>query len=512
MTVAPISAGKTDTTQSIGDHPAHHDALAAGVNEHETRIAVIAEAPRIVEDPRYASLASGSDWTPAIQAALNAGLGDVLISQPHDIAGRVLVGSAQLLGVGDGGGTVTKAAAKLRCTAAGAGVDFGPGDFSTNGGESGGFMVDGNNVATAPMVVKEGGRLYKQISVMNSAQDNLRVQQVQNSTFVQITTSRAVRDNLILDQGCGGIKFDNYEGYGAGRNGIRLDQTAGGGGYAQPSQIQFIGGRTEFSKGAELENIHSDQVKFQDFHFNPDSSYNDPALAACNLRVNAFWTQFVDCYWPTSCGYALFVDGAFVDVDSGWFQTAVAGIHAPSAGLVRIGRPPFLFGLPLLSATTSRARLNQPGLDLERTTHQPLNTIPWWAGPADNLNFVNLSTGAVAIGGYRFSSGAQNDFVSFDVSFAPGDYAFYLLNSKGPDRGKYQLNVDGVDVGDPLDGYNATVADSQLSQVASGGGGLTYTVSGAGKRVRVKLTMATKNASSSAYYGAIHGLLVWRFA
>lgn len=106
--------------------------------------------------------------------------------------------------------------------------------------------------------------------------------------------------------------------------------------------------------------------------------------------------------------------------------------------------------------------------------------------------------------GTKNSSGAQNDEINFDVILSAGTWTVELIHATGANRGIYSIQFDGVEKG-TIDGYNAGGATNVRSSVGS------ITVSTPGK-VRLKIKMATKNASSSSYFGLLHHVQLRRTA
>lgn len=94
----------------------------------------------------------------------------------------------------------------------------------------------------------------------------------------------------------------------------------------------------------------------------------------------------------------------------------------------------------------------------------------------------------------RQSNAANTDYVEFGVSLRPGTYTAVLYHLRQSDRGIYTLSVDGSAHGTTVDGYNAGNSDtrSALTGVVIPGGDHT-----------IRISMLTKNASSSAYRGVL---------
>lgn len=100
MTVPVIASDKTNATLDANDHPTHHNLLAAGVNQHETRLTAV-EASTVLMPELLAPAPSGSDDTSAIQALLTAHPGRTIRLQdtpvtPYQFAGA-LAGSNSLV-------------------------------------------------------------------------------------------------------------------------------------------------------------------------------------------------------------------------------------------------------------------------------------------------------------------------------------------------------------------------------------------------------------------------------
>jgi hypothetical protein len=101
------------------------------------------------------------------------------------------------------------------------------------------------------------------------------------------------------------------------------------------------------------------------------------------------------------------------------------------------------------------------------------------------------------------SSGAQNDAISWPVVLAAGTWTVRLHFRKSTNTGIFTVNFDGSSQG-TIDSYAAAVAygDSSITGIVVGT---------TGKKV-VQLLMATKNASSSSYYGELLAVAFLRTA
>ena len=91
----------------------------------------------------------------------------------------------------------------------------------------------------------------------------------------------------------------------------------------------------------------------------------------------------------------------------------------------------------------------------------------------------------------RFSGAGQNNYISWDVALVAGTWAFRVLGGTGADHGIISLRLDDVEVG-TIDQY-AVATTRHIGSVT----GVVVATSGI---KRLKIQMATKNASSSGYY------------
>jgi hypothetical protein len=98
---------------------------------------------------------------------------------------------------------------------------------------------------------------------------------------------------------------------------------------------------------------------------------------------------------------------------------------------------------------------------------------------------------------WKATTGPQGSEINFDVVLSSGIWTFELMHVQSPTKGIYTVQLDGVTVG-TIDGYSAnTNGDWGIRSVVTG-----ISVATTGKK-RLKLLMATQNASSSGYSGQI---------
>jgi hypothetical protein len=126
-------------------------------------------------------------------------------------------------------------------------------------------------------------------------------------------------------------------------------------------------------------------------------------------------------------------------------------------------------------------------------------TVGTWTSDYLNVN----DTGSAYSGWVNISSGAQNDAISFDFACAAGTYSFELFHLAFTNRGIYTVRIDGVSVG-TIDGYAAAILTPSRDVV-------TGIAIAAGQHT-VTLLMATKNASSSSFFGIIERAVLTRTA
>lgn len=137
------------------------------------------------------------------------------------------------------------------------------------------------------------------------------------------------------------------------------------------------------------------------------------------------------------------------------------------------------------------------------------NILPWridtdiFEQAISHVNWDTVFDSSSAImNGWKLSSGAQNAEISFDVFLAAGTWDVELLYVKDPASGIFSIQFDSVEKG-TVDSYAAATAYNNRSTVS----GITVTTSA---KVRLTLKMATKNASSSSYYGRIQHIQLRR--
>lgn len=120
--------------------------------------------------------------------------------------------------------------------------------------------------------------------------------------------------------------------------------------------------------------------------------------------------------------------------------------------------------------------------------------VPAILPPQVNLGFGGPSQSSIVyFSGYRQSDGLANRQVGWVVQLPPGIYTFTLIHRSGANRGIYQVDL-GVQSLGSVDGY--TTSDANIISEIAG-------IQWPGGRATMLLTMATKNASSAAFYGSV---------
>jgi hypothetical protein len=130
--------------------------------------------------------------------------------------------------------------------------------------------------------------------------------------------------------------------------------------------------------------------------------------------------------------------------------------------------------------------------------------IAFWATPKATTGGAWAAQGGAGIlPVYMQSSGAQNDSATYDFACDAGTYTLDFYHFAGSSRGIYTLAIDGVTVGTTIDGYNSstTTTISTITGIVLTAGQHTF-----------KMTMATKNASSSNYYAVAVSAVLTRTA
>jgi len=125
-----------------------------------------------------------------------------------------------------------------------------------------------------------------------------------------------------------------------------------------------------------------------------------------------------------------------------------------------------------------------------------------WMGTKSNTLFATRTQSSAELGGGRLDTAttAQNNLFTQDQWLDTGTYKVALLCATGTDRGIF--NITGINGTQTVDSYAGAAADNAYTEVT----GIVVT---SGLKT-VQVSMATKNASSSAYGGSLQSLALIR--
>lgn len=133
-----------------------------------------------------------------------------------------------------------------------------------------------------------------------------------------------------------------------------------------------------------------------------------------------------------------------------------------------------------------------------------------WMTPNAQLNWtVLLGENVLPTSGYMGvqSSGAQNDYIEFKVLLGAGTWEISWMNYKAANTGIFTVSIDGGSVG-TVDGYNGSTLAPAISTISS----VSISDTGGSAVHLLRFTMATKNGSSSGYYGNLYSVQMRRTA
>lgn len=154
-------------------------------------------------------------------------------------------------------------------------------------------------------------------------------------------------------------------------------------------------------------------------------------------------------------------------------------------------------------ASVTLAKLASALVDILMPWNIVIPALGQVADAATNWSTFQIDT-AQNGNGYLQSTGAQNAEVNFDVMLAAGTWTINLIVFKAGDSGIYTVQLDGSSVG-TLDGWQSPGVRKQILTLAG------VAVATTAKK-RLKLLMATKNASSSGYFGYVSFIHLQRTA
>jgi hypothetical protein len=127
--------------------------------------------------------------------------------------------------------------------------------------------------------------------------------------------------------------------------------------------------------------------------------------------------------------------------------------------------------------------------------------------PISHTGFDTITADAASVHAAWMGSdaGAQNATREFgDYYLAAGTWQLQMISSKGSNHGIYTFRLDSTDIG-TIDAYNSTTLRNQRTSIGS--------IAVASSAVyRLSVIMATKNASSAAYWAFMNALRLRRTA
>ncbi len=194
-------------------------------------------------------------------------------------------------------------------------------------------------------------------------------------------------------------------------------------------------------------------------------------------------SQVATTYLPigaTSSTVAAGNDIRFTEVNG----VAVSGVAAAGKVLTASSSSAASWQTPS-SAIISR----QIEMRLSGTASVQVATVGTW-----NPTYLTNTDTANFVGWVNASDGTQNDSISFDFVCNAGTHTLEFFHLPFQNRGIYTLQIDGSTIG-TIDGYSASLIPTRA--VLTG-----ITVSTTGQHT-FTVTMASKNASSSAYTGML---------
>jgi len=295
---------------------------------------------------------SGGDDYAALAAAMPAyGVLELQVGVYHLSKNLAVPDGCDLRGQGGG---IAFPVTILQCTSAAAGVTV-----SAAGGLTGGFAVDGDQVATAPFLRNGGqgpwvGRMFADLTVLNSAQDGITCLAGQNDAWYQVSSTGHGRDTLVCDQGYGGALFSRCEFASGGRYNVRIDSQISGGPYPRPSDIVFHQCILEYTNVASVGVAFingATTIKFDHTSFYASLATSGPLLDVANGSAEIVIEDAVFQSTPTSVGgIGVRVGGGSQVIFTGvtHFQNLAEAIHLGPARQVDIK------GLLLFYQCTSR--------------------------------------------------------------------------------------------------------------------------------------------------------------
>ncbi len=265
-------------------------------------------------------------------------------------------------------------------------------------------------------------------------------------------------------------------------------------------------------------------------HRQSSAAQNDSVEWDISLAAGTWEIELLHTTLNTNGVYHVMLDGNEVGTIDSYSASQTASVRSTITGVevVRTGRHELQLKMASKNASSSQyyarlqhvqfrctARHEGSGRHGNRiagrrvSAQWPSRLAPDWIDyvapltASDDLNTNNTSGDANYINRYsRTSSSAQNDWIEFWLVLKAGTWDFELLHHKDSNRGIYAVSLDGVALG-TIDGYAGSTTLNQRDSLS----GIAVSRSGVHK---LRLTMASKNASSSLYYCIIDGVRMMR--
>lgn len=132
---------------------------------------------------------------------------------------------------------------------------------------------------------------------------------------------------------------------------------------------------------------------------------------------------------------------------------------------------------------------------------QTVISIDPYSTPSAESGFSNKTISSDSLfNGFLQSSGAQNNYVQWDVQLQPGTWSVSIMAKKATNMGIMSVSFDaGSSTEGTIDWYNGSDSVNNVQSVT----GITVDTA---KTYQLRLTMSSKNASSSSYVGRVQSL------
>lgn len=240
----------------------------------------------------FGATGAGANDSVAMQAAIDAAValgGGTIRASAGDFGftGTVLFPQGvNLMGAGNG---KTGQPTRFRALSADARIAFGARGTDSRGGASGNFSIDGNNLATNPMVVGRCvQRTFSSIDIHDAAAGGagLLIEEGQNNRFDSINIEDCDGDGLVFDRGCGGNIVIGLEISGIGGRHLAFVQSAVTALplYAEPNNNLIIGAVIERTTGTTTALLYHGAGAYNEL-LSPDFAVTTGAAAVPIIKM-----------------------------------------------------------------------------------------------------------------------------------------------------------------------------------------------------------------------------------